>query len=223
MLREPVNSKEYLYNKIRNDIINLTYKPGDAISEAGLAKQLGVSRTPIREVFIRLAHEKLINIYPQKGTYISLIDLNFVKQIIFMRFVLEKEIMKEACDHLSEEAINELKVICGFQKAIAENKGDTVEFLKLDNSFHRVIFEDLNREVVWEILEKNNAHYSRFRLLDIYEKIPMEKIVKQHTKLIELLEKRDNEKLVELLEKHLHQGIEENEPLIGKYSEYFTE
>ena len=77
--------KEVIYTEVKNRILNLEYKPGQMISETEISEMLNVSRTPVREVFIRLSYEKLINIYPQKGTFVSLIDLHFVEESVYMR------------------------------------------------------------------------------------------------------------------------------------------
>ncbi|WP_313559779.1 GntR family transcriptional regulator [Ruminiclostridium cellobioparum] len=87
--------KEVIYQELKNKILNLEYKPGQMISETEISDLLKVSRTPVREVFIRLSHEKLINIYPQKGTFVSLIDLSYVSESVFMRNLLENQIVRE--------------------------------------------------------------------------------------------------------------------------------
>ena len=58
-------------------------KPGECISEVELGNQLNVSRTPVREAIVRLSEEKLIDVFPQKGSFVSKIDLNLVDEAVF--------------------------------------------------------------------------------------------------------------------------------------------
>ena len=83
---------EYVYAEIRRQIINWKLKPGQRISEAEMSKILEVSRTPVREGFIRLKNEGLVKILSQRGTIISKIDLKKVTEGIFIRTCLKKKL-----------------------------------------------------------------------------------------------------------------------------------
>ena len=78
---------------IGEKIIELRKK--ENLTQEKLSEKLGISRTPIREVLMRLKNEHLIEVKPQSGTYVSLIDLDLIKQAIFMRFALEEKILKD--------------------------------------------------------------------------------------------------------------------------------
>ena len=68
------HSRSEIYHILKDDIQYLRLMPGSIIRENELAEQLGCSRTPIREALIRLSSEYLVDIYPQRGTYVSNID-----------------------------------------------------------------------------------------------------------------------------------------------------
>lgn len=74
------STRECVYRMLRANIMNLQHTPGSTVSETDIAESLHISRTPIREASIRLVHEKLIDVFPQKGTYVSLIDLRYVEE-----------------------------------------------------------------------------------------------------------------------------------------------
>ena len=74
------NSKN-IYSELKDMIQFLDLKPGQAISESQLCASLGVSRTPVREALIRLADEKLVCFFPQSGTYVTRIDLDYIKEL----------------------------------------------------------------------------------------------------------------------------------------------
>ncbi len=215
-------TKEELYLKIRSEILSLELIPGQRISEAEISKRLGVSRQPIREMFIRLSYEKLLKVVPQKGTFISLIDLEYVKQVIHMRYLIEKEILVEACEKLDEKTFITLNHLCDMQELIVQNEGDSNEFLSLDNQFHRTIFEGSKHKVIWDIIESNNVNYSRFRLLDVLEKPAMGRIVNQHKTLLNYIKEKNKSAIQEMLKTHLFQGIENSDHITTKHKDYFV-
>ncbi len=214
-------SKEQLYDSIRNDILNLSMKPGSLVSEVDLSQRYGCSRTPIREILIRLSQERLVHIYPQRGTAIALIDMDYVEQMVYMRLLIEKEILKDACGIIGEKDLQELRMLCSFQRAIAENGGSSINFLEQDNMIHKTIFTLCGHQEIWAILEKNSIHYRRFRFLDVLEKKQMLKLVDDHERLLDLLEAQDTHGVEEFIKDHLYCGLIHREELIAQYPEYF--
>jgi len=213
-------TREEIYQIVKKEILNIELLPGQRISEAEIAKKLGVSRQPIRELFIRLSHDQLVQVVPQKGTFISLIDLRQVKQVIKMRYLLEREVLIEACDKLSKREIHHLEGICLDQEQFIE-EDDTEAFLRADNQLHKTIFEYCGYDVMWNIIESNTVNYSRFRYLDILEKENMVKIVSQHKQIIELIKEGNTNVLTELIEQHLYQGLIDSEHIVNRYEAYF--
>ncbi len=74
------SAQEKVYRTLRDEILSMVLKPGTIISTQEIAGLLGVSRTPVREAFIRLQGENLLDVAPQKGTAVALIDLDRVYQ-----------------------------------------------------------------------------------------------------------------------------------------------
>ena len=125
---EKETCKEYVYRVLKDNIMSLELSPGEILSESDLSKKLNVSRTPIREVLIKLKAEKLIEVKPQAGTYVSQIDWNLIEEAIFIRYNLEKEALKEACENFSEDTLIEMEK-CLFAQKLVEQKGnDLLEF-----------------------------------------------------------------------------------------------
>ncbi|MCH1960595.1 GntR family transcriptional regulator [Romboutsia hominis] len=77
--------KEYAYRILKDNIMSLELKPGELLSESDLSEKLNISRTPIREVLMKLKNEHLIEVKPQSGTYVSLMDSKIIDEAIFMR------------------------------------------------------------------------------------------------------------------------------------------
>ena len=88
-------SKQKVLEELTNRIQYLKLKPGEMVNENQLAEELGVSRTPIREALLLLARENFISIVPNKGTYVSKVDLKRVKEMLYFRNIVERKILTE--------------------------------------------------------------------------------------------------------------------------------
>ncbi|MFA6508326.1 MAG: GntR family transcriptional regulator, partial [Treponemataceae bacterium] len=88
---------QWVYSVLRLNIIRLHLKPGQSVSETEISTRLGISRTPVREAFIRLGEDGLLEVKPQRCSVISRIDLDQAEETRFVRRNLEKTITKEAC------------------------------------------------------------------------------------------------------------------------------
>ncbi len=213
--------KEVIYMEVKNKILNLEYKPGQMISETEISELLNVSRTPVREVFIRLSYEKLIDIYPQKGTFVSLVDLSYVRESVYMRNLLECQIAGEIIDIGMKDLPAEIKKNIRLQKDLVENDGNIEEFLELDNDFHKVIFKAVNHETIWDIISTTRIHYNRFRLLTMYEPEMLNKVFLEHFDIMTKIEEGDKKGCNTLLKKHHYNGLEHADILKEKYPGYF--
>lgn len=95
-----MTSKKEIMSYLKQEILSLALKPGSMISETALSERFELSRTPIRDVLKQLSLEQYVDIYPKKGNLVSYIDLESVEQIIYLRNVLEKEIMKSLAGNI---------------------------------------------------------------------------------------------------------------------------
>lgn len=103
------STRNYVYTTLKKKIIELELKPGFKISEQEIADELNVSRTPVREAFLKLSQEDLLSIYPQRGTIVSEIDLELVEEGRFIRENIESAIVREACNKFGEEELFQLE------------------------------------------------------------------------------------------------------------------
>lgn len=211
--------KEVIYMEVKNKILNLEYKPGQMISETEISEMLKVSRTPVREVFIRLSYEKLINIYPQKGTFVSLIDLPFVEESVYMRNLLESQIVRDIIED-GGKLPPEIKKNLRQQKEMVDESGTVEEFLELDNEFHKLIFKADRHETIWDILSTTRIHYTRYRVLTMYEPEMLRKVYNEHCEIVELIESC-SPNCLSILKQHHYSGLDHPKVLKEKYPDYF--
>ncbi|MGL6100221.1 MAG: GntR family transcriptional regulator [Fusobacteriaceae bacterium] len=216
------NIRQYIYRVLRENIMNLNLKPGDTIGEIDLSKALSVSRTPLREAIVQLVEERLIEVFPQKGSLVSKIDLRMVEEAIFVRETCESRILKMACqDENRDKLIIKLKKNIEYQKIILNFKGDLHEFFILDNEFHYILFEHYDKKNSWKAIKRLSTHYDRLRLLDALENINIEATLNQHIKIVELIRNGDEKLIDRLVENHLLKYKDVIGEYKLKYPEYF--
>jgi DNA-binding GntR family transcriptional regulator len=214
------SAREYVVRLIRANIINLNLKPGQSISEKEIAAELGISRTPVREAFIKLSQEELLDIYPQKGTYVSLINLNIVEEARFLRLTLEKAIVKLACRDITDQHLIDLEENLKLQEFYIRNqKFDKA--LDLDNQFHRILFKSCRKERIYWLMESINTHFCRLRLLRLTANINLDKMLSEHQSIISTIRENAPEKAEKVMESHLLGLIVEQEILKQQYPDYF--
>lgn len=180
------SSRDYAYRLLRRNIITLCLEPGAILSEAELSEQLGMSRTPIHEALILLKNEGLVDILPQRGSKVSHISLNFVKEGYFMRQILESAIIQEIAGTLDPEQMKLLRANLDKQIALVDQGGaDLIEnFFELDDRLHRMLFEFSHRERIWSATHSLNSHYDRVRYLDtLVNTVDLSTLLKQHNTL----------------------------------------
>ena len=100
-----------LFKRIRDDILSGNYTPGEELKEATLGKQLGVSRTPVREALRQLDLEGLVEIAPNRGAKVIGISRKDVEDIYHMRARLEGLAARKAAEQIKEEELAELEEV----------------------------------------------------------------------------------------------------------------
>ncbi|WP_422447454.1 GntR family transcriptional regulator [Thermoanaerobacterium sp. DL9XJH110] len=217
--RRNETAREYVIRVLQHNIINLNLKPGQLVSEKEIAEILGVSRTPVREAFIELSRSSMVEIYPQKGTYISLIDMEMVEESRFMRCVLEKAIVKLACKMISEPFLVALEENLQLQDSCV-SRSDYKRLLALDNSFHELLFKACKKEATFNLIQSMMSHFNRVRILNLAE-MDMQRTVNDHKEILQAIRDKDEEAAAALMEKHLTRVIFDQTYLKEIHPEYF--
>jgi DNA-binding GntR family transcriptional regulator len=215
------NVQDSVYNSLRKSIINLNLAPGTVISEKEISLRYEVSRTPVREAFIHLSRQGLVRVIPQRETMVSLIDLDRVEQELFLRESLEMAVLKPFIGRCQAEHIAELEEIVESQTA-AFDRNDYINFMNLDDSFHRVFFEVAGHALGWEVLENMCGHYHRVRLLTVWLNGIARNIVSQHKDILADIKEKNLQGVLLKLGQHLHKVHTEEKMLKEKFPGYFA-
>lgn len=212
-----------VYQYLKDAIQYFDLMPGAVIRETELAEQLDVSRTPIREALIRLSNEYLVNIYPQRGTYVARIDFQMAREIAYMRHLLDTEICLDLCRRRQSVQAETEQAIYFMTQAVKKHL--PVEYIKNDNAFHRAIFERAGHEQIWDIISNSRAHYNRVLVLDMQRPGILEKSLEEHLNIMRCIEDGDETALTRILDVHHdHKNDQTWEILIREqFPQYFVE
>lgn len=214
-----------LYYLLKKDLLCLKFKPGQMISENDLANEYNVSRTPIRSVISRLKNEKLIEVLPQRGSFVALLSLEDIKNAIYIRNLLESDILLKVIDMQTEEFIKKVEINLNRQKNIVQNEEiDIYEYFETDSEFHELFFELAGKKSMWSIIQNFQVSYTRFRMMDMIITKNYDKLYEEHVALFNLFKNRQKDQLNAFIKKHLFGNIERLQHYIEKeYREYFKD
>lgn len=220
-----LSASEYVYNCLKEEIIFLELLPGQTINEVETSNRFNVSRTPVRDAFNRLQSEGLVEVRPKFGTFVTLIDIDEISDIMYMREKLELAVIKDI-KHVSKSQEVKMDVLLLQQRRILDSDLDEFQmaqkFLEADNEFHAAIFNLDNKKSIWKKIAADNPHYNRLRLLANREnKDELDKIYEDHTKIVKAIISKDYELLDEYYNKHIYEGIQNLAEIVNKYREYF--
>ncbi len=212
-----------VYSEIRRNIIDMEYKPGDSLSEKELSTDLGVSKTPVREAFIRLEKEGLLEILPQVGTFISKISINRVKEEKFLRESLEKANFEIFLDSYSEECILKLKQNIELQKLALKNENFS-EFIHLDDEFHNIFYNQTKNLLSGNLVSEYCVNYQRMRLLSVSLSGDSGYLrTDEHQKLIDSIISNDRTMVFKILDNHLKNLFATLDEVVYRYRDYFID
>ena len=212
--------REYVYRLLRLNIINLSIPPGQSISEQDIADQLHVSRTPVREAFIKLAQENLLDIVPQKGSYVSLIDIGQVEESKFARETLERKVIEMACVSFPADELFQLQANVTLQDLCISEK-NYLKFFELDEIMHGIFFKGCRKGRTWSMLQQMNAQYNRVRMLNLSVGYDWDQIIHQHKELIRAIREKDMDLGKYMIDLHLNKVVVDLEYLQAEYCHFF--
>lgn len=182
--RTAESATEYAYRVLQNNIVHMILTPGTAISPLEAAAELNISRTPLQSACSRLASDGLVTIIPQKGSYVSLIDLQRVYESVFMRNLLDQAAVRRLCTGVkSEEAILALEANLNQQEFYLKTNA-AQEIMELDNEFHSTIYTMSGLSNVQAALGNLFMDQDRVRYLKMQSKIRMQDTVAEHKALL---------------------------------------
>ena len=191
-----------VYEALRMAVLRGEMRPGEAISEARVAARFGVSRTPVREAFRRLAGEGYLRIVPQVGTFVAPIPLVAVSDNHFVRETLECRTVRLAAERVEAADRPALAGILDRQRDSLEPERHDV-FFALDDALHAELTRIAGRPAVWDLLVEVKAQLDRVRFLALHNIGWPTMVLDQHRAIVDRVVAHDADGAEEAMRAHL--------------------
>jgi GntR family transcriptional regulator, rspAB operon transcriptional repressor len=193
------------YDAIRRAILDCTLLPGVALSEQALSEGLGVSRAPVRDALRQLGAEGLVQIMPQRGTFVSRIDPLKVRDAVFVREVIECRAAELACAALPLHKA-QLQTLLETQQE-ASLRGDYASHLQADEDLHQCILELAGHPHAWPALRLARTGMNRVRHLAISAVGSHRIAINQHQLIVDAILQGNAAGARELMHEHIRSPL----------------
>ena len=160
----PVTLRELCLTKMRNAIITGYFPAGKRLVERSLCEELGVSRSVVREVIRYLEAEGLVDILPNKGPIVALLNWEIASQVYEIRLLLEQSAVADCTQKLTPETSELLKqLLAELEQAFAINNTDLI--ISTSAKIYETIFTTAGHHIAWEVVQRLNGRISRLRAM----------------------------------------------------------
>ena len=194
-----------VFHKIREDIIAGKYAEHDELREITIGKELGVSRTPVREALRQLELEGLVTIIPNKGAYVSGITPKDVHDIYCMRSYLEGLCARWATKYITPEQISKLEEIILLSEfhTKPENTVNAQQVTNLDGQFHAVMYEASNSKILSHTMMDFHKYVQNARKKSVVSEERARKSIREHKMILRAIKDKDADLAEQLANEHI--------------------
>ena len=197
---ETASFADRAYYAIRELIVTLELPPGAVVREPELTERLGIGRTPVREALRRLAQERLVEVFPRRGMFVTKVDVRDLARLCEVRVALEPEAARLAAERATQADLAEL------QGVLAElggpRKRDPRALIDLDERIHRAIYHASHNPYLAETLEKYYAHALRIWMVAL-ARTDIGAAVGGHHAVLEAVVRGDGARAARLMREHV--------------------
>ncbi|WP_455270940.1 GntR family transcriptional regulator [Rhizobium herbae] len=227
LLAEPATAKlrrvtagTAIYERLHSAITSLQMPPGMPLQEKKIAEEFGVSRTPVREALLRLAEAGLVDIFPQSGTFVSLVPVSAIPEAVVIRKSLEGTTVETASAIATPADIAKLDAIIARQRVHAAHN-ETSLFHEQDEAFHETIAGIAGYPGIWAILKTVKIQIDRARRLTLPALGRMENVIEEHVTIRNAIAAHDAEGARTAMMHHLSAVIPDVAELRIMHPDYF--
>lgn len=194
-----------VFQSIRENILNGVYRENEELRENTIAKELGVSRTPVREALRQLELEGLVKIVPNKGACVTGITQKDVKDIYMIRSLLEGLCARWATEHITEAKIDELEEIILLSEFHLKKRKEEQpqQVTELDGKFHEILYTASNSRILKHVLSDFHKYVRMARKASVTNPERAEKSIEEHKNILQAIKDRDADKAERLANEHM--------------------
>ncbi len=194
-----------VYDHLREQILRGEISPHERLIETKIAKEIGTSRTPVREALHSLEMEGLIESIPRVGYVVKPISEEEVEEICEIRAVIEVLAARWAIEKAHKRLVRELrKNVSASEKKVVER--DVRAFVDLDAQFHEIIAKQSGSRRLLELAQTLRRHMLRYRIESIYMVDTVLRAINGHKAILRAIEKADLEEVEQAIRRHLEQS-----------------
>ena len=197
---QPISLADKAYQAIRELIVSLELAPGAVIEEPELMERLGIGRTPVREALRRLAHERLVEVYPRRGMFVTGVDVRELARLSEVRAVLEPEAARLAAERATDADRAEIAEL--LEELRAPGRGDR-ELMALDERIHGAVYRAAHNELLAATLAQYYVLALRIWSMALDQAHELEEAVDAHRTLLEAIRDGDSERAAETMRAHV--------------------
>jgi DNA-binding GntR family transcriptional regulator len=196
--------REIVYDELKMQILTGQIEPGTRMMEVEMAKEMGVSRTPVREAIRKLEKEGLVTIEPRRGAYASEVSVRDMIEILEVREEIEGLATELAAKRMDDDTKARLyRTADKYGEAVKDN--DTGEMIKLDTEFHHIIVEGSSNKILMNVVEQLQELVLRFRYIYYDDFRRAEKMPREHKAIIEGIKSGNAKSARKAAEDHVEQ------------------
>lgn len=201
-MEEYLPLRDVVFKTLRQEILTGELKPGERLMEIHLANRLGVSRTPIREAIRMLELEGLVTMIPRRGAEVANITEKNLRDVLEVRRVLDALAVSLACEHITEEEKEQLRMACiAFAKATETKNVTTIA--RADVALHDIIIKAAGNDRLAQIVGNLGEQMYRYRFEYIKDESTHASLVEEHRIIYESIVRGDRQTAAEAVKMHI--------------------
>jgi len=194
-----------IYNFLREQLLSGEIQPHEHLIEAKVARDIGTSRTPVREALHSLELEGLIESIPRVGYVVKSISEEEVEEICEIRAAIEGLGARWAMEKAQKKLVEGLKKNISLSDERV-SKGDVRAFVDMDAQFHEIISKLSGSKRLLELAQTLRRHMLRYRIQSIYSIDNVRRAIDGHKGILRAIEKRDLEEVNKAIQHHMEQS-----------------
>ena len=229
-LLDKIRSQNEVYNALKYQILTLKAEPGEMLSENIISAQMNAGRSAVRDALAQLTEEGYVVVYPQKGTAVSMIDPERIKQSVYTHRVLEQSMIEEICrSDISEEQLKLLEDVLDEQSI---KKEEIADLLILEQQLSYALSVLCDKKHIWEMfrimdcdmLRANYLYYSTygFQAERYYGPSGWEHMQIEGRMLLDHLNRKDTEAAALICSSHFDRILLNTNSIQGFYPQFFS-
>jgi len=211
-----------VYEDMYRRILTGELRPGTGLSEVQIANHYGLSRTPIRQVFQRLAEVGFLSIVPQVGTYVAPIQMAALRDAQFLRETVECRATREAAEAVFPGKKRILQGLLKDQRQALARR-DSVAFFACDEAFHHTLMEMAGHPHIWDMIVSAKSQLDRLRYLSLESADWPAMMLAQHEEIVARILADDGDGAARVMEAHLRTAFAAIERIATEHPSFFED